>query len=75
MALSINEKAIILMYSGGELDRDKTISSIRLNLPFIEEQEIQETMESVIRKINAMRQEVFAEIDLTDAEDIVDTDV
>ena len=72
MALSINEKAIILIYSGGELDRDKTISSIRLNLPFIEEQEIQETMESVIRKINAMRQEVFAEIDLTDAEDIVD---
>ncbi len=63
---SIEELSIIKMYSGSAPDRNHVITTLEDCLPLIEEQEIKDTVLSVIRKANAMTEKAFAEIDLTD---------
>ena len=71
MAFSNEEKTIIKMYSGFTLDRDKLLASMRQSLSLVEEKEIAELMSAVIRKVNAMTAEDFANIDLSNALDDV----
>lgn len=64
--LTIDELSIIKMYVGFNQDRDVIVSVLNDILPLIEEPEIKETVESTIRKANAMTKEAFAAIDLSD---------
>jgi len=68
MPLSIDEITIIKLYNS-EMDRDKTIEAIKAGIPFTEEDYIKDIMERVIRKITAMTEKDFAEIDLSEAID------
>ena len=67
MTFTIDEKTIIKMYSGCQLNRDDVLASIQQSLPFVEEKEIAELMSAVIRKINTMTAEAFEGIDLSNA--------
>lgn len=71
MALSVEEKAIIKMYSGFKLDRDKLLASMRESLSLVDEKEVAELMNSVTRKVTAMTNDDFEKIDLSDALDTV----
>jgi hypothetical protein len=76
MAFTTDEKTIIKMYSGFTLNRDKLLASMRESLSLeslslVEELEIAELMNSVIRKVNAMTDADFMNIDLSDALDEV----
>ena len=71
MAFTTDEKAIIKLYSGFKLNRDKLLTSMRQSLPLVETPEIAELMNSVIRKVNAMTATDFEKIDLSDALDTV----
>lgn len=71
MAFTTDEKAIIKMYSGFTLNRDKLLASMRESLSLADELEIAELMNSVIRKVNAMTDADFLRIDLSDALDDV----
>ena len=71
MAFTTDEKAIIKLYSGFKLNRDKLLTSMRQSLPLVETPEIAELMNSVIRKVNAMTATDFEKIDLSNALDTV----
>lgn len=62
---TIDELSIIKMFAGFKQDRDNVVSALN-GLPLIEELEIKETVTSTIRKANAMTQEAFAALDLSD---------
>ena len=63
---NIDELSIIKMYSGPTPDRNHVLEALNDALPLIEEEEIRETVMSVIRKISTMTEKAFAEIDLSD---------
>jgi hypothetical protein len=63
------ELAIIKMYSGFSPDRNRVITALHDSLPLIEDTEIQDTVNTVIRKANAMTEESFAALDLSSALD------
>ncbi len=63
---TIDELSIIKMYAGFKHDRDNIVSALNDSLPLIEEPEIKKTVKSTIRKANAMTQEAFAALDLSD---------
>ena len=71
MVFTTDEKTIIKLYSGFNLDRDKLLTSMRQSLPLVETPEIAELMNSVIRKVNAMTATDFEKIVLSDALDTV----
>ena len=62
---TIDELSIIKMYAGFKADRNNIVSALKDSLPFIEDPEIRETVESTIRKANAMTEEAFAALDLS----------
>jgi len=62
-----DELTIIKMYSGFLPDRNRLVAALNDSLPLIEEQEILDTVKTVIRKANAMTEEAFAKIDLSNA--------
>ena len=67
---TIEELSLIKMYSSFQKNRDEVVFALNDCLPFIEEPEIQETVKSTIRKVNAMTQEAFISLDLTDTFEI-----
>jgi hypothetical protein len=71
VAFTTDEKTIIKMYSGFALNRDKLLASMHKSLPLVEELEIAELMDSIIRRVNAMTDADFMNIDLSDALDEV----
>ena len=62
---TIDEKTIIKMYCGFAPNKESVLRAINDALPYIEDPEISEIMTSAIRKITAMSQKAFSEIDLT----------
>ena len=67
--LTIEELTIIRMYCSFLPDRDEVVSALREALPFIEDPDIQETVNSTMVKVNAMKQEEFEKLDLSQAMD------
>ena len=63
---NICELSLIKMYAGLNPDRDKVLQAMRDALPLVEEQEIRDMLESTIRKVNALTEEAFAQLDLSD---------
>ena len=59
------------MYCGFSQNRDSVIATLNDSLPLIEDQEIKKTVEAAIRKANAMTQEAFAALDLSDTLNVV----
>jgi hypothetical protein len=62
---TIEELSIIKMYSGFSPDRNRVVTALKDSLPLIEEQDIKDTVLTVIRKANAMTEKAFSEIDLS----------
>lgn len=69
---TIDELSIIKMYAGFNPNRDNIISALNDSLLLIEEPEIQETVKTIIRKINAMTQEAFATLDLSNTLEVTE---
>lgn len=63
---TIDELSIVKMYCGFSQNRDGVIAALNDSLPLIEDQEIKKTVEVTIRKVNAMTQEAFSALDLSD---------
>lgn len=63
---TIDELSIVKMYCGFSQNRDSVIAALNDSLPLIENQEIKKTVEVTIRKVNAMTQEAFSALDLSD---------
>lgn len=68
---TIDELSIVKMYCGFSQNRDSVIAALNDSLPLIEDQEIKKTVEAAIRKANAMTQEAFAALDLSDTLNVV----
>ena len=58
-------------HCGFSQNRDSVIAALNDSLPLIEDQEIKKTVEAAIRKANAMTQEAFAALDLSDTLNVV----
>ena len=67
LMLNVEELTLIKMYIGARPDRDSVLASLREVLPLIEDEGIQETAQSTIRKVNALTLEAFAKLDLSAA--------
>lgn len=65
--LTVEEQTILKMYSEQNKSRDETIKEIREALIFVKEPEIEKIMQSLVRKINAMGNQEFNQLDLSDA--------
>lgn len=63
---NICELSLIKMYSGLNPDRDKIVQAMRDAIPLVEDQEIKDMLTSTIRKVDAMTQKAFEELDLSD---------
>ena len=63
--LTIDELTIIHMYFVNNPERIAVIEQLRDSLPHVPEPEIQELMKSAIRKINAMTEEAYNNIDFS----------
>lgn len=68
---TIDELSIVKMYCGFSQNRDSVIAALNDSLPLIEDQEIKKTVEAAIRKANAITQEAFAALDLSDTLNVV----
>lgn len=66
---NIEEITIIKMYTGFNPDRDKIIATLNDSLPLIEDADISDTVQSVIRKAHAMTEDAFSKLDLSAALD------
>jgi len=74
MPFNADELSIIKIYSEEHgLNRDLVIADIRGALPYVNDQEILKLMDSTVRKALAMKNEDFADIDLSCA--LVDEEV
>jgi len=68
MGFTVDELSVIQIYAvEGGMSRDGIVATIRESLPFAENEEINKLMSSVIRKAEAMDNEGFAKIDLSEA--------
>lgn len=63
---NIEELSLIKMYSGINPSRDSVVVAMRDSLPYVEEEAIRATMTNTIRKVNAMTNEAFLALDLSD---------
>ena len=70
--LSIDELSIIKMYCDPSQNRDAVLATMNGSLPLIEDQEIKKTVEATIRKANAMTQEAFSALALSDTLNVVE---
>lgn len=61
------ELTIIKMYSGFKPDRNRIIEALAESIPLIDDPEIKDTVNLVIRKTRAMTAETFEKIDLSSA--------
>jgi hypothetical protein len=63
---TIDELSIIKMYCGFSQNRDSVIAALNDSLPLIEDQNIKSIVEETIRKVTAMTQAAFSDLDLSD---------
>lgn len=63
---NIEELSLIKMYSGINPSRDSVVVAMRDSLPYVEEEAIRAAMTNTIRKVNAMTNEAFLALDLSD---------
>lgn len=63
---TIDELSIVKMYCGFSQNRDSVIAALNDSLPFIEDQNIKSIVEETIRKVTAMTQAAFSDLDLSD---------
>lgn len=54
------------MYCGFSQNRDSVIAALNDSLPLIEDQNIKSIVEETIRKVTAMTQAAFSDLDLSD---------
>lgn len=64
--LTIDELSIVKMYCGFSQNRDSVIAALNDSLPLIEDQNIKSIVEETIRKVTAMTQAAFSDLDLSD---------
>lgn len=64
--MTIDELSIIKLYSGFSPNRVATLAALKAIVDDIPEPEIKATVESTIRKVNAMGDETFVCLDLVD---------
>lgn len=64
--LSIDELSIIKMYCDPSQNRDAVLATMNGSLPLIEDQNIKSIVEETIRKVTAMTQAAFSDLDLSD---------
>ena len=69
---TIDELSIVKMYCDSSQNRDAVLATMNGRLPLIEDQEIKKTVEATIRKANAMTQEAFSALDLSDTLNVVE---
>lgn len=63
---TIDELSIVKMYCGFFQNRDSVIAALNDSLPLIEDQNIKSIVEETIRKVTAMTQAAFSDLDLSD---------
>lgn len=63
---TIDELSIVKMYCGFSQNRDSVIAALNGSLPLIEDQNIKSIVEETIRKVTAMTQAAFSDLDLSD---------
>ena len=63
---TIDELSIVKMYGGFSQNRDSVIAALNDSLPLIEDQNIKSIVEETIRKVTAMTQAAFSDLDLSD---------
>lgn len=63
---TIDELSIVKMYCGFSQNRDSVIAALNDSLPLIEDQNIKSIVEETIRKVTAMTQVAFSDLDLSD---------
>ena len=63
---TIDELSIVKMYCGFSQNRDSVIAALNNSLPLIENQNIKSIVEESIRKVTAMTQAAFSDLDLSD---------
>jgi hypothetical protein len=63
---TIDELSIVKMYCGFSQNRDSVIAALNDSLPLIEDQNIKSIVEETIRKVTAMTQAAFSDLDLSD---------
>ena len=63
---TIDELSIVKMYCGFSQNRDSVIAALTDSLPLIEDQNIKSIVEETIRKVTAMTQAAFSDLDLSD---------
>ena len=63
---TIDELSIVKMYCGFSQNRDSVIATLNDSLPLIEDQNIKNIVEETIRKVTAMTQAAFSDLDLSD---------
>ena len=63
---TIDELSIVKMYCGFSQNRDSVIEALNDSLPLIEDQNIKSIVEETIRKVTAMTQAAFSDLDLSD---------
>lgn len=63
---TIDELSIVKMYCGFSQNRDSVIAALNDSLPLLEDQNIKSIVEETIRKVTAMTQAAFSDLDLSD---------
>lgn len=63
---TIDELSIVKMYCGFSQNRDSVIAALNDSLPLIEDQNIKSIVDETIRKVTAMTQAAFSDLDLSD---------
>lgn len=70
MAFTTDEKAIIQMYLNGNPDKERLLEIMQRSLPFVDTKEIADLISSTIRKVKALSDEKFEQLDLSNALDL-----
>ena len=70
MAFTTDEKAIIQMYLNGNTDKERLLEIMQRSLPFVDTKEIADLISSTIRKVKALSDEKFEQLDLSNALDL-----
>ena len=70
MAFTTDEKTIIQMYLNGNTDKERLLEIMQRSLPFVDTKEIADLISSTIRKVKALSDEKFEQLDLSNALDL-----
>jgi hypothetical protein len=63
--LTIDEMSIVKMYVGFVQDKRSVLDAMKGAVPFVEDEDIRAVMASAVRKVSALSEGEFAELDLS----------